>query len=576
MRIIGPMAAGMAATAFAAWAVSRFVERATGRGLPYPLWILVAVQVVGLLFLVAGLFVWLSRSSAFRMGPLLISVAVTWYVGDLQFSDNPFVFGLGFWLYHLNVVILAHLLLAYPTGLLPGLLEQFTIGALYLTTLVTQGLRALTEQPLQPQGWGDPSAEYSIWAPVGGIVALLLNVVVMALVIRRWRSEPPHLRRARGVFWAAVVVISMVVAASAIAAFVHAPFEVHAALLFIYAMAQLLLGVAVAVGALREQLAHRRISQFAADVARPRTADLASLQGKIAAVLEDPSLTLHYVRRNPDGTSEYVDLNGRASPLPAEGLNRMKTYVGPDNAPLAVLVHAPALTQQRQQAERLKAVTNIAGLALQNAALHADQQAHLRDVVRIEEATERATLKRIEDSLHQGPQQRLSAVQYRLGKVRDQYHDHELVDQLGPVADELQGAVDDLRALAQGIYPATLQGGLAPGLDLLVQRSPLPLVVDVPPDLTCGPLVETAYYLISEAVGNAWKHADAAVVTVRARSSGEGLVVEVVDDGCGGAAPSSGTGLRRWRDRISALGGTFELHSPLGGGTTLRVVLPCE
>lgn len=572
-----PVVAGVAAAAFAGWAVSLVTVMPARRDWPYPSWILVITHLIGFLFLAVGLFVWTRQSNGSRMGPLLVAVGATWHVGDLQFSENDAVFTLGFWLYHLNVVILAHLLLAYPTGRLPGRSERITIGTLYVTTLVTQGLRAATEHPLQPQGWGDPNADYSVWAPIGSVVALLAAVAVMVLVVRRWRAEPRPLRRTRTLFWAAVALTGVVVSAGTITAILHAPIAVQGALLFGYALAQLLLGVAVVLGALREQFAHRRISQFAADLAQPRTADLESLRDRLATVLEDPGLTLHYRRRNADGTTDYVDLHGRPAPLPPESDDRMVTYVGPDREPLAALVHTRVPAQERQHAERLTAVTNIAGLALENAGLHAAQQAHLREVVKIEEAAERATMKRIEATLHDGAQHRLSAVQFLLGMVQSQHRDEGLRNELRPVAEELQGVVDDLRALAQGIYPAALQGGLAAGLAPLAQRSPVPLTLDVPPRLHCERLRETMYFLISEAVGNAWKHADATAITVRVWESDDQIGIEITDDGRGSAAPSpDGSGLRRWRDRVSALGGTFRLHSPPGGGTSLKVVLPCE
>ncbi|HEU0090150.1 MAG TPA: ATP-binding protein [Pseudonocardiaceae bacterium] len=511
------------------------------------------------------------------MGMLLVAVGITWYVADLQFSGNPVIFRLGFWLYHLNVVILAHLLLAYPKGRLTRRPERITVAALYVTSLVTQGLRLIAEERPQPQGWGDPKAEYSIWAPIGSIGAILLTIVVVTLIVRRWRTEPRGARRAHALFWVAVILIGAVVALSSVAALVHVSVGVQGVLLLFYALAQLLLGVAVLIGSLREQLAHRRISRFAAEMERPRVADLESLRGRLADALEDQSLTLHFVRQNPDGSAEYVDLHGRPAPLPPEDDDRMITYVGSEQEPLAVLVHARFLTQQPQQFERLTAVTKIAGLALENASLHAAQQAHLRDVIEVEEATERATLRRIESMLHDGPQHRLSTLQLLLGIVQSRYSGSPLGGDLVPVVEELQGVVDDLRSLAQGVYPAALQGGLGAGLEALAQRSPVPLVIDVPRQLRCKSAEETVYFLISETVGNAWKYADAKTITVRVREVDNQVIIEVTDDGRGGAAPSAeGSGLRRWRERASALGGTFELNSPRGSGTTLRVVLPCE
>lgn len=571
-----PVLVGVAAAAFVTWATSLAVGTISHGASPYPPWILLSTHVIGVLFLVVGLFVWTRQPNGARMGRLLVAVGITWYIADLQFSANPVLFGLGFWLYHLNIVILAHLLLVYPEGRLTRRAQRITIIALYATSMITQGLRFITEYPPQPQGWGNPQAEISIWAPIGSIGAVLLTIIVVILIVWRWRREPRTVRRAHTLFWIAVTLIGVVVTALSVAALVHASIAVNGVLLLFYAIAQLLLGVAVLAGSLREQLAHRRISRFAVGLERPRTADLESLRDRLADALEDQSLTLHFVRQDPDGSTEYVDLHGRPAPLPSDD-DRMVTYVGPTREPLAALVHARFLAQRPHQLERLTAVTNIAGLALENAGLHAAQQAHLRDVVEVEEATERATLRRIAAMLHDGPQHRLSALQLMLGVVQSRHLSSTVAADLRPLADELQGVVNELRALAQGVYPAALQAGLAGGLDALTQRAPVPLIIDSPRQLRCKPIEETVYFLISETVGNAWKHAHASTVTVRVRESGDQVVIEVIDDGRGGAAlTTDGSGLRRWADRVAALGGTFEIHSPLGSGTTVRAVLPCE
>jgi signal transduction histidine kinase len=566
---IGPVVAGAGAAAFAVVAMSLAGSVIARGASPYAPFILITAQVIGVLFLVFGLFVWARQPNGAGMGRLLVAMGVTWYIGDLQFSSNPLVFKLGFWLYHLNVAILAHLLLAYPDGRLTRRAERITILAIYATVLLTQGLRVLTEKPLQPQGWGDPNAKYSIWAPVGSILGILLTITAVTLVVHRWRAEPRPARRARALYWAAVALIGLVVALNCLAALFRAPISVQGVLLFAYAIAQILLGIAVLSGSLRMQLAHRRVSWLAAEL-QPWTAHLDALQDKLAAALEDPSLTLHYRTQEPNGPARYVDLDGRPAPLPSENdPNRAITFVGPADKSLAALVHDPFLVQQP---ERLKAVKNIAGLALEIASLHAAQQAHLRKVLEVEQATEVATRRHIQAMLHDGPQHRLSALQGLLGKAPSR---HSI--ELNQIADELQGVVEDLREVTQGLYPSTLQWGLAAALDPLAQRSPIPLELDVPSQLHATQLEGTAYFLISEAVGNAQKHAKATAITIRVREPSGQLHIEVIDDGVGGATPRpGGGGLRQWRDRVTALGGTFDIQSPPAGGTTVRVMLPCE
>jgi signal transduction histidine kinase len=145
-------------------------------------------------------------------------------------------------------------------------------------------------------------------------------------------------------------------------------------------------------------------------------------------------------------------------------------------------------------------------------------------------------------------------------------------------ADELAGALEELQEIARGIHPAVLtQGGLVPALNALARRSAVPveLMVRVEPRLP-EPVERTAYYIVSEALTNAAKHAQASTVHV-AVAAGDGvLVLSVRDDGRGGADPRRGSGLIGLTDRVDALAGTIQVASPIGGGTTLRVTLPIE
>jgi len=148
--------------------------------------------------------------------------------------------------------------------------------------------------------------------------------------------------------------------------------------------------------------------------------------------------------------------------------------------------------------------------------------------------------------------------------------------ELGRVADGLTAALDDLREIALGIHPAGLsEDGLMPALKRLVAGSPLRVNLDFRADGRFPEPVEvTAYYVVSEALTNAAKYADAPVVDVAVAADGGALRVEVRDDGRGGADPAEGSGLLGLRDRAEAIGGTMSLTSPPGAGTSLRVELP--
>ncbi|MEV0618872.1 histidine kinase [Nonomuraea sp. NPDC050404] len=178
--------------------------------------------------------------------------------------------------------------------------------------------------------------------------------------------------------------------------------------------------------------------------------------------------------------------------------------------------------------------------------------------------------RRIERDLHDGAQQRLVNVRLLLGLARDE------PARLGQAVAELGRALEELRELARGAFPAVLaEAGLGAALGSLAERAALPVRVRTDLPVRPGRQVErTAYFVAAEALANASRHARPATVGITAVLEKGLLTVEVVDDGCGGAVP--GGGLRGLADRVEACGGEFFLHSPPGVGTTVRAVLPAQ
>jgi signal transduction histidine kinase len=188
--------------------------------------------------------------------------------------------------------------------------------------------------------------------------------------------------------------------------------------------------------------------------------------------------------------------------------------------------------------------------------------------------------RRIERDLHDGSQQRLVALVLDLRAVESELSPDsaDVRAQLGRTADGLAAALDELRELSHGIHPAILsEGGLAPALNALTRRSSIPaeLDADVPTRLP-EPVEVAAYYVVSEALTNATKHAEASIVHIEAHLRDGRLRLAVRDDGVGGAARESGSGLIGLTDRVEALGGTLSITSPPGQGTTLVADLPIE
>lgn len=198
---------------------------------------------------------------------------------------------------------------------------------------------------------------------------------------------------------------------------------------------------------------------------------------------------------------------------------------------------------------------------------------------RIVEAAD-AERRRLERNLHDGAQQRLVSLSLTLrlarGRVREKPGDAEGL--LDAASEELAHALAELRELARGIHPAVLTDrGLGPALDALVARTPLPVEVEdgLGDERLPGPVEAAAYYVVSEALANAAKYAEASAVAVTIRRVNGTAIVQVRDDGCGGADPAAGTGLRGLRDRVEALDGRLVVESHPGDGTMIRAELPC-
>ncbi|MDX6423933.1 MAG: hypothetical protein QOI67_1404 [Gaiellaceae bacterium] len=240
---------------------------------------------------------------------------------------------------------------------------------------------------------------------------------------------------------------------------------------------------------------------------------------------------------------------------------------------------AASTAEDRQPSEteaRLAEFTELVGMAIANAESRADLTASRARIV----ATADDTRRRIERDLHDGAQQRLVtlALELRAAQTAVPSPLAELNDELSRVAEGLVSVLDDLRETARGIHPAILaEGGIGPALKTLARRSPIPVEVDVQSDARLPESVEVAtYYVVSEALTNAAKHANASVVRVGVEAVDGVLRVTIRDDGSGGADATRGSGLVGLKDRAEALGGTLSVQSRPGDGTTIRVELPLD
>jgi GAF domain-containing protein len=257
--------------------------------------------------------------------------------------------------------------------------------------------------------------------------------------------------------------------------------------------------------------------------------------------------------------------SGVAVPIVVEGRMWGVISVASQRGPL------PADTEVR-----MAGFTELAGTAIANADSRAELAASRARIVAAADDARR----HIERDLHDGTQQRLVAIglTLRLAQATVPPGLTELQDQLGRIADELTGAIEELREIARGIHPAILsEGGLGPALRTLARRAAIPVELDIQTRTRAAdPIEVAAYYVVSEALTNATKHAHATCAQIAVEQHDGRLDLSIRDDGIGGADPAAGSGLVGLRDRVQALGGSIEVDSPPGAGTAIVVELPLQ
>jgi signal transduction histidine kinase len=527
---------------------------------PYPPWVWLPVQLAGVSFTVCGAVLWLRRPTN-GSGRLMAATGLVWYLGALQLSTNPVLYAVGFCLYHLGTVVMAHVVLALPSGRLEGRLRRWVVGSVY-AGLLTQVARYIVEYPPQPQGWGDPAAEYSIWAPIGSVHQVVTTLVIMILVIRWWARSGRPARREFTLVWVIIVSLAGVTLATDAAAIANASLLVQQWLVLAYAMLLIAMPVAIAVGVLRVSLVRGRVGNLLLRL--DGRLDRDRLGEALRHALDDPSLEVRYpVGAEPDA----VRVDGGAAASVPDG--RAATTVERDGTVFAVLLHDPALAGQP---ELVDSVVAAARFALERAQLEATRDAQLSELsesrARLANAAD-AERHRIQRDLHDGVQHKLLAAAMLVDSAR------AASPQLARASSALREAISELRALSAGIYPPALADqGLAVTVECLAEEAPLPVHFQVHGGRWPEAVERAAYFVITESLANVYKHARATACRVTVRPGRGDLVVEVADDGVGGA-DRCGTGLRGLADRVATVGGTLRIHSPAGSGTVVTAELPC-
>ncbi|MGZ4315951.1 MAG: sensor histidine kinase, partial [Gaiellaceae bacterium] len=333
-----------------------------------------------------------------------------------------------------------------------------------------------------------------------------------------------------------------------------------------------LMPLAFLAGLLRSRLARFGVAELVVELSS--TPAPGALRETLARALGDPSLELAYWIPASGG---YADLEGRPIELPADRSRRTVTYVERGGERIAALVHDPALDEDP---ELVAGVGAAAALALENERLQAELRAKVDELhasrARIVQAGDDER-RRLERNLHDGAQQRLLSLSFSLGLAEEQIPDglDGVRATVAGAKDEVTAALNELRELAHGIHPQILSDrGLAAALETLAARSRLRVKLTADDEPIPEPVAVAAYYVASEALANATKHAQATRAEITVRRNNDTLILEVRDDGVGGAR-AAGSGLRGLADRVEALDGCLDITSPAGAGTTIRAEIPC-
>jgi signal transduction histidine kinase len=541
-----------------------------------------AALFVGWGFIGTGLFAWAQRPES-SIGPLMAATGFAWFVSLVTASNVPGVFIAAALLGSVYFVTAIHMLLVAPHGQGLALGDRRIVIAGYI--LVTLGsipfalfsdpANDCAKCPSNPLLIEDSETFAGIWNSLVSFIGLVLIIGVLRSLVLRWRRATRPERRLYAPVYAAGVALM-------IAVFAQLGLQTSGSdgraldIVFIIGVIPLGLVPYMFVAAfVRTRMAQGgAVSGLMTRLGEaPRPGEL---RDALADALEDPTLELVYWL--PEGR-RYVDFRGRPYPLPEDDPSRAIHAVQRDGECVAAIVYDATL---RDADAHVRAVGAAASLALQNERLDAALRAKVDELRRSRERMLKIGLeerRRLERDLHDGAQQRLVAMALNIRLARSKLNADPLAaDQLlASAGQELDSALEELRELARGIHPAVLTDrGLGTALETLASRAPVPVELAELPDGRLPEAVElAAYYVVAEALTNVAKYANATHAKVEVARENGRLLVEVEDDGVGGANPENGTGLRGLADRIAVLEGRLDIDSERGRGTTVRAQIPC-
>jgi signal transduction histidine kinase len=529
--------------------------------------------------LTAGLWVWAWRPQT-HMGPLIFWWPTLSIAADLvvPYPTSRLVTTVGLALYVMGPIVYAQMTLSYPNGKLRGRLAWIYIFVLAYAAQTIQNLYNLLFYDARGCSFcipaersylyvGKPPFSLDWWNRGWAIEVMAILPIGLALVWRKLVRSAPGARRT---FLPLALALTVGTVVSFIVAYLIAvrnqeAIAANTSLFWVLHAGSLAGALAAFVGLALTRRARGPVGNLVVELGR---AGPGGVRDALARAIGDPSLELALWLPKRRG---WVDEGGREVEL-TERPDRAVTLVGED---LAAIVHDPVFLDQPAM---LEAAGSAVRLALENERLQAELRAQLVELresrARIVRAGEQER-RRLERDLHDGAQQRLLGIGMALQLLRSA-QDGEASALLDETETEVQAALAELRELARGIHPAALTDhGLGAAVRTLAERAPIPVDVTACDERFPGEVETAVYFIVAEALTNVFKHAQASKAWVTVERRNGSAFVEVGDDGGGGAALGTGTGLLGLADRAAALDGRLVVDSPPGGGTRVVVEIPC-
>jgi signal transduction histidine kinase len=535
-----------------------------------------------------GCYAWQRRPHE-RFGPLLVVAGFLWFLTTLAESNSSVLYSIGRVAGWFVEVQLIYLILSFPSGRLPARVDRALVGVAAATVAVLYLPTALIDAsyPLPTHFTSchaacpanaffvldsEPAFVDSVVRPLRELITVLLFLVVTARIGMRVQHATRLMRRTLTPVLAVALARSAVLALAVATRRAAPDSDAAEVLTWVLALGLPAIALGFFVGLVRWRLFVAEALQSLGLRLQGGT-DAAGLRQVLAEALDDPSLWLAYWRG-----AGWVNAEGVPVELPQS--ERCVTEVRDGERPIAAIVHDEALRDQQQLVEAAAAYARI---ALENQHLGAKVESSLRELresrARIL-TTADSERRRIERDLHDGAQQRLVALRIKLELTEELVQENQAsgLAELRGLGSDVDEALDEIRSLARGVYPAPLADqGLPGALRMAALHTALP--AEIRPDGIgrYPPEIESAvYFCCLEALQNASKHAQGATGVTVSLTEDHALRFDVRDDGDGFDVESTagGAGLANMRDRLAAIGGELTIDSTPGRGAVVRGSVP--